>query len=420
MKVFLWSSVHTRERTAMLTNVTNSNCSTQDTDVHYNFPVLVFGILLIIVIIGGNTLVCLSVYTEKALKTTTNYFIVSLAVADLMLAVLVLPLYVYSEFQGGIWSLNMMVCDGLMTMDVMLCTASIFNLCAISLDRFIAVAVPLHYNRKHVDNRQIILLSGTWLLAFAVASPILFGINNVPDRDQSECKLEDDNYVVYSSVCSFFIPCPIMLLLYCRMFYGLRQWEEARKARLLKSIQTCRTLQAPAARATVQKPSVSATQLQKQEPRSPSQPQPVQPPRLPRVIEKDLAQARMEDNEESTTPEFPLPLKYRNSVIQTVSYPDVTYSPSPRRKKKGAKLNGRERKAMKVLPVIVGAFLFCWTPFFVVHTTRAMCESCDISPYLMSTVTWLGYVNSALNPIIYTVFNTEFRKFFRKFVLTCW
>lgn len=63
----------------------------------YNFPALIFGILLIIVIIGGNVLVCLSVYMEKALKTTTNYFIVSLAVADLLLAVLVLPLFVFAE-----------------------------------------------------------------------------------------------------------------------------------------------------------------------------------------------------------------------------------------------------------------------------------------------------------------------------------
>ena len=81
----------------MSTNVTNSNCCTQHAVIHYNFPVLVFGILLIIVIICGNALVCLSVYREKALKTTTNYFIVSLAVSDLMLAVLVLPLYVYAE-----------------------------------------------------------------------------------------------------------------------------------------------------------------------------------------------------------------------------------------------------------------------------------------------------------------------------------
>lgn len=63
----------------------------------HNFPALILGIFLIIVIICGNVLVCLSVCREKALKTTTNYFIVSLAVADLLLAVLVLPLFVYAE-----------------------------------------------------------------------------------------------------------------------------------------------------------------------------------------------------------------------------------------------------------------------------------------------------------------------------------
>lgn len=64
---------------------------------HLNFLALIFGILLIFFVAGGNVLVCLSVYMEKALKTTTNYFIVSLAFADLLLAVLVLPLFVYAE-----------------------------------------------------------------------------------------------------------------------------------------------------------------------------------------------------------------------------------------------------------------------------------------------------------------------------------
>lgn len=67
----------------------------------HNFPALVFGIVLIVAITGGNTLVCVSVLVEKALKTTTNYFIVSLAFADLLLAVLVLPLFVYAEVSAG-------------------------------------------------------------------------------------------------------------------------------------------------------------------------------------------------------------------------------------------------------------------------------------------------------------------------------
>ncbi|XP_044061365.1 dopamine receptor D4b isoform X2 [Siniperca chuatsi] len=299
----------------------------------YNFPALIFGILLIVIITGGNVLVCLSVYLEKALKTTTNYFIVSLAFADLLLAVLVLPLFVYAEFQGGVWSLNTLMCDSLMTMDVMLCTASIFNLCAISVDRFIAVSIPLNYNRKHVDHRQLILLSATWLLALAVASPVIFGINNVPDRDPSECKLEDNNYVVYSSVCSFFIPCPIMVLLYFGVFRGLRHWEEARKVKLRSSIEACRKLQ-HAAVATALPPLTGTI------------PGPLPMP-LPRIIERDLAQSRLDDTDDYIQQEIPYPRQYRENSV-----PTVTFSQQLHRKKR-AKINNRERKAMRVLPVVV-------------------------------------------------------------------
>lgn len=66
-----------------------------------------------------------------------------------------------------------------------------------------------------------------------------------------------------------------------------------------------------------------------------------------------------------------------------------------------------------------GTFLMCWTPFFVVHITRALCPACFVPPSLVSAVTWLGYVNSALNPILYTIFNTEFRSVFRKSLHLC-
>lgn len=78
-------------------DICNDTLPFQEGDPDYNFAALVLGVFLILFIISGNLLVCLSVYTEKALKTTTNYFIVSLAVADLLLAILVLPLYVYTE-----------------------------------------------------------------------------------------------------------------------------------------------------------------------------------------------------------------------------------------------------------------------------------------------------------------------------------
>lgn len=66
-----------------------------------------------------------------------------------------------------------------------------------------------------------------------------------------------------------------------------------------------------------------------------------------------------------------------------------------------------------------GVFLICWLPFFVTHILNTHCRTCYVPPGLYSAFTWLGYVNSALNPIIYTTFNIEFRRAFIK-ILSCW
>ncbi|XP_059960761.1 D(4) dopamine receptor [Mesoplodon densirostris] len=343
------------------------------------------GVLLIGAVLAGNSLVCVSVAAERALQTPTNYFIVSLAAADLLLALLVLPLFVYSEVQGGVWLLSPGLCDALMAMDVMLCTASIFNLCAISVDRFAAVAVPLRYNRQGRGGRQLLLIGATWLLSAAVAAPVLCGLNDARSRDPSVCRLEDRDYVVYSSVCSFFLPCPLMLLLYWATFRGLRRWEAARRAKLH-------------GRAT-------------RRPSGPGPPPPdaipapdcIPPPDAP--TPPDAIQAPDAAPPPDATP-----------TSDAVVPPDAMPAEPPlrARRRRRAKITGRERKAMRVLPVVVGAFLLCWTPFFVVHISRALCPTCAVPPRLVSAVTWLGYVNSALNPVIYTIFNAEFRTVFRK------
>lgn len=66
----------------------------------------------------------------------------------------------------------------------------------------------------------------------------------------------------------------------------------------------------------------------------------------------------------------------------------------------------------------LGTFIVCWLPFFLTHVLNTHCRACHVSPQLYSATTWLGYVNSALNPVIYTTFNIEFRKAFLK-ILSC-
>jgi 5-hydroxytryptamine receptor 7 len=90
--------------------------------------------LIVIGTIVGNVLVCTAVAIVRRLRTPSNLLIVSLAVSDLLVAVLVMPLAAAYETTGS-WEHGQPVCDMWTSLDVMLCTASILNLCAISIDR---------------------------------------------------------------------------------------------------------------------------------------------------------------------------------------------------------------------------------------------------------------------------------------------
>ncbi|CAG5118608.1 unnamed protein product, partial [Candidula unifasciata] len=102
-------------------------------DEEYRFWTLVL-IIIPLLTVFGNILVVMSVIKEKSLKTVTNYFICSLAVADIMVAVVVMPFAVYMEVMKYRWLLHDGLCDAWVASDVLGCTASILNLTAICVD----------------------------------------------------------------------------------------------------------------------------------------------------------------------------------------------------------------------------------------------------------------------------------------------
>lgn len=76
----------------------------------------------------------------------------------------------------------------------------------------------------------------------------------------------------------------------------------------------------------------------------------------------------------------------------------------------------RERKAAKTLAIITGAFVMCWLPFFVIALLMPVCQPphCHYDDNMVAFFLWLGYFNSTLNPILYTIFSPEFRNAFQK------
>ncbi|XP_010171746.1 D(2) dopamine receptor isoform X3 [Antrostomus carolinensis] len=374
------------------------NESNADQKTQYNYYAVLLT-LLIFVIVFGNVLVCMAVSREKALQTTTNYLIVSLAVADLLVATLVMPWVVYLEVVGE-WRFSRIHCDIFVTLDVMMCTASILNLCAISIDRYTAVAMPMLYNTRYSSKRRVtVMIAVVWVLSFAISCPLLFGLNNT---DENECIIANPAFVVYSSIVSFYVPFIVTLLVYVQIYIVLRKRR--------KRVNTKRSshgldsdVQAPlkdkcthpedVKLCTVIVKSNGSFQVNKRK---------VAPLDSPGKVEKN-GHAKESPHTAKVFEIQSMPNGKTRAFLKAVS----------RRKLSQQK----EKKATQMLAIVLGVFIICWLPFFITHILNMHCD-CSIPPAMYSAFTWLGYVNSAVNPIIYTTFNIEFRKAFIK-ILHC-
>uniref|UniRef100_A0A8C6S5C8 Dopamine receptor D2 like n=1 Tax=Neogobius melanostomus TaxID=47308 RepID=A0A8C6S5C8_9GOBI len=374
----------------------------------YNFYAVLL-VLLIFCVVFGNVLVCVAVSRERALQTTTNYLIVSLAVSDLLLAVLVMPWGVYLEVVGE-WRFSLIHCDILLTLDVMMCTASILNLCAISIDRYTAVAMPLLYNTRYSSRRRVaVMIAVVWFLSFAISCPLLFGLNNTASRDGATCSFADPAFVVYSSVASFYVPFIVTLLVYAQICVVLRK--------------RGRRTAPPRRRAT--QAGAEGAEGHRHRKNKCTQPEDVKlctlilrpstaaPPRKKVTLVKEALVHPLEME----------PGQFLPQTEQTVSGWRERSSARDKWGLNKDRVRGRlsqqkERKATQMLAIVLGVFIICWLPFFLTHVLKAHCRSCCITPSLYSAVTWLGYLNSAVNPVIYTTFNIEFHSHIFLFSLT--
>ncbi|KAM9217098.1 D(2) dopamine receptor isoform 2-T2 [Leptosomus discolor] len=395
------------------------NESNADQKPQYNYYAMLLA-LLIFVIVFGNVLVCMAVSREKALQTTTNYLIVSLAVADLLVATLVMPWGVYLEVVGE-WRFSRIHCDIFVTLDVMMCTASILNLCAISIDRYTAVAMPMLYNTRYSSKRRVtVMIAVVWVLSFAISCPLLFGLNTT---DENECIIANPAFVVYSSIVSFYVPFIVTVLVYVQIYIVLRRRRKRvntkRSSHGLDSDTQAPLKEAESHIEDMEMEMVSSTSPPEKttiKPAAPSNHQLVVPVASHRGTNPSL-QARLDSPGKAEKNGHAKETPHTAKVFEIQSMPNGklrTFLKAVNRRKLSQQ---KEKKATQMLAIVLGVFIICWLPFFITHILNMHCD-CNIPPAMYSAFTWLGYVNSAVNPIIYTTFNIEFRKAFMK-ILHC-
>jgi len=133
----------------------------------------------VVVALAGNLLVIVAVLTDGNLRRTSNYFIVSLALADALVAAAVMTFAIANDVLGR-WVFGSRTCRLWMSADVMCSTASILNLCAISLDRYIHVRCPLHYDRLVTHRRSLAAIALVWVMSALISFlPIHLGWHQV-------------------------------------------------------------------------------------------------------------------------------------------------------------------------------------------------------------------------------------------------
>ncbi|VVC40975.1 G protein-coupled receptor, rhodopsin-like,GPCR, rhodopsin-like, 7TM [Cinara cedri] len=153
----------------------------------YSIPEIVIAsvvvIMLMIVVVVGNMLVIIAIVTEKALKNVQNWFIASLAVADFFLGIIVMPFSLANELMGY-WIFGDWWCDIHAALDVLLCTASIMNLCLIALDRYWSITQAVDYLKKRTPVRAMVMIAFVWIFSGVICIPPLLGwkVKRMPER----------------------------------------------------------------------------------------------------------------------------------------------------------------------------------------------------------------------------------------------
>ena len=242
----------------------------------------------------------------------------SLATADILLALTVMPWSIYQEYQNSIWNIGDHMCKLFQSLDIMLSSVSILHLSFLSADRYVAICKPFQHHKLFSIKRVCFILMFCWFLPGSLSFAVIFtGIgatDNVVHIEETKkiCFVNFEiTFRVLSSIVTFYLPSLFMLLANLIIYRDVR--------------------------------------------------------RTSRQI------SRSNDDISNETANM---------------------------------FSRRETKVAKTIAIMMGCFFCCWIPFFVFNSVIYPFLDYNYDTHIVwGVVTWLGYINSMLNPLLFLYFD---------------
>ncbi|XP_043562137.1 muscarinic acetylcholine receptor M4 isoform X1 [Chiloscyllium plagiosum] len=432
------------------------------------FIAVVTGSLSLVTVVG-NILVMLSIKVNRQLQTVNNYFLFSLACADLIIGVFSMNLYTVYIIKGY-WPLGPVVCDLWLALDYVVSNASVMNLLIISFDRYFCVTKPLTYPARRTTKLAGLMIAAAWILSFILWAPaILFWQFIVGERKvkKGQCYIQFfSNPVVTfgTAIAAFYLPVVIMTVLYIQVSFASRsrmkshrtdsqKENTSRSSNFFKSHfskQQNNNSPKPATDSSSdtvrngkveEKPSTKQVSLSHREEKETSNESSSASTVLPNLKEKgtsDVIQhaqvpklskmqsskwsrikivTRQTGNECVTAIEI-MPGNATNNTaankpgIVARKFANIARSQVRKRRQVAA----REKKVTRTIFAILLAFIFTWTPYNVMVLISTFCDDC-VPETVWVIGYWLCYINSTVNPACYALCNITFKKTFKHLLL---
>ncbi|KAG7487418.1 hypothetical protein MATL_G00023190 [Megalops atlanticus] len=375
-------------------------------------------VTLVVVVVVGNALVILAFIVDKSLRNQSNYFFLNLAISDFLVGAFCIPVYIPYILTGR-WMFGRGLCKLWLVIDYLLCTASVFNIVLISYDRFLSVTRAVTYRaQQSMTNLAVGKMVAVWVLAFLLYGPaIIFwefvvGKSNVPD---DECFAEF-YYTWYFLLCAstfeFFSPFVSVAFFNLSIYLNIRRRNRSRAMQMKErggglggghhfppssqgsSVFFVKTRKVSSSEGTT---GASAAAIEEEEEMSPSS---SCPSHNSLVLKKKA-----------------VPTKQRSASARAClgngRRRHHHHHGAAKRITQHSRLS-RDKKIAKSLAIIVCIFGVCWAPYTLLMIIRAACRGRCVDYHWYEVTFWLLWLNSAINPFLYPLCHSSFKRAFIK------